>query len=309
MTCSGHVEHEPRPIPSLEGPGLLRRPDDRAAVRGGVGGSARCVVPQRDQPLFEHLARTLTPLGYAVLSYDRRTASDGSDTRWRCRQTTPWLPWPRSAPVEIDVPRACTDSAREPGRLPSPLLRPRTSSFLVLLGSCGVSPAVQMRYYTDELLRRAGYGDPTRAQLRALRLAVEDVLRGQGDRERAADLLAAAASEPWFSLAYLAPRAADTGRALARHGLRPGTDVPWDLVSDLADLRRRRGVRTRRKPASRPGDAPPGRGQPRAGHRGPATGAGTSPRPPRPRRTWTFPVSDISPEYAVALEWVGRTRS
>lgn len=37
--------------------------------------------------------------------------------------------------------------------------------FLALVGCCGVSPAVQMRYYTDELLRRAGYGATDRAQL------------------------------------------------------------------------------------------------------------------------------------------------
>ena len=62
-----------------------------------------------------------------------------------------------------------------------------------------------MRYYTDELLRRAGYGTEDRDRLRALRLALEDVLRGDGDREPAGELLAAAVAEPWFPLAYLRP--------------------------------------------------------------------------------------------------------
>jgi pimeloyl-ACP methyl ester carboxylesterase len=34
---------------------------------------------------------------------------------------------------------------------------------------------------------------------------MEDVLRGNGDRDRTARLLAQAASEPWFSMAYLDP--------------------------------------------------------------------------------------------------------
>ena len=62
-----------------------------------------------------------------------------------------------------------------------------------------------MRYCTDEPLRRAGYDEKARAQLLALRVAVEDVLRGAGDREAAADLLAEAATEPWFPMAYLPP--------------------------------------------------------------------------------------------------------
>ena len=106
-------------------------------------------------------------------------------------------------------------------------------SFLVLLGSCGVSPAVQMRFYTDELLRRAGYDDAARAQLRALRLAVEDVLRGQGDRDATAGLLAAGASEPWFPLAYLSI-------ASCRHRTSSGTT--WTMTPN------RRSVGSRVRP-------------------------------------------------------------
>jgi hypothetical protein len=60
-----------------------------------------------------------------------------------------------------------------------------------------------MRFYTDGLLRRAGYGIEDRDRLRALRLALEDVIRGDGDRQRAGELRAAAVAEPWFPLAYL----------------------------------------------------------------------------------------------------------
>src|SRR5262245_20072933 len=49
---------------------LLREPARKAV--GGVVALHGAGLPQRDQPLFSHLARILGPLGYAVLSYDRR---------------------------------------------------------------------------------------------------------------------------------------------------------------------------------------------------------------------------------------------
>ena len=62
-----------------------------------------------------------------------------------------------------------------------------------------------MRYYTDELLRRAGYNDTDRDDLRQLRFAIEAILRGAGNREEAERLLNAAVTQPWFKLAYLYP--------------------------------------------------------------------------------------------------------
>lgn len=88
-------------------------------------------------------------------------------------------------------------------------------TWLALVGCSGVSPAVQMRFHTDEMLRRAGFDQSDRDQLSRLRLAVEDVLRGQGDREATGALLARAATRPWFPLAYLPPEL-------------PPVDFRWD---------------------------------------------------------------------------------
>ena len=41
-------------------------------MRGGIIALHGALLPQRNQPLFAHLAETLTPLGYVVASYDRR---------------------------------------------------------------------------------------------------------------------------------------------------------------------------------------------------------------------------------------------
>jgi uncharacterized protein len=173
-------------------------------VRGGVVALHGASLPQRDQPLFEHLARTLTPFGYAVLSYDRRTAPGSGDTPLDV-QAEDALVAAATLAAETAAPVGVFGFSQGAWAAALAASRSAEVEFLVLVGCCGVSPAIQMRYYTDELLRRAGYGAGDRAQLHDLRLAVEDVLRGNDDRPRAADLLAAAATEPWFELTYLRP--------------------------------------------------------------------------------------------------------
>jgi pimeloyl-ACP methyl ester carboxylesterase len=181
---------------------MLRAPDAGVGLRGGIVALHGSSLPQRDQPLFEHLAATVTPLGFAVASFDRRAWSAGADTPLRVQAAD------ASSVVELLRARlrvpiglfgfsqgawsAAMAAADDPG-----------VAFLVLVGCCGVSPAEQMRFHTDELLRRAGYDGTDRAQLRELRLAIEAIRRGGGDRERAGRLLRSAAARPWFHLAYL----------------------------------------------------------------------------------------------------------
>jgi len=188
----------------IAGPCLLRVPDDGVAVRGGVVALHGAALPQRDQPLFEHLARTLTPTGHAVLSYDRRAATDGGDTPLEA-QAEDALAAVEALRTEIDAPVGLFGFSQGAWAAALAASRSPHLAFLALVGCCGVSPAVQMRFYTDELLRRAGYDDEDRTRLRAARLAVEDVLRGYGDRRAAAELLATAAAQPWFPMAYLGP--------------------------------------------------------------------------------------------------------
>jgi uncharacterized protein len=191
-------------IPTLDGPGLLRVPEPQVAVRGGVVPLHGAAFPERDQPLFEHLARTLTPLGYAVLSFDRRPSPDGDDTSLDA-QATDALAALTALAAETGAPVGLFGFSQ--GAWAAALAASRSTDvrFLALLGCSGVSPALQMRYYTSELLRRAGYDEAARARLLELRIAVEEVLRGTGDRGEAGDLLAQANAEPWFSMAYLPP--------------------------------------------------------------------------------------------------------
>ncbi len=189
------------PLPGLGRTGLLRRPDDGVPLRGGVVALHGASDPSRRQPLFDHLADTITPLGFAVLSYDRRASASG-DVPLRVQADDALgaagaLAESVGAPVGVyafsqGAWAACL-AAADPGG----------PAFLALVGCSGVSPGEQMRYYTDQRLLRAGFDeDARRLQLEA-RSALEDVFRGTGDRAATAAALSAAAREPWFDLVYL----------------------------------------------------------------------------------------------------------
>lgn len=205
-------------IPGV-GAGLLRRPDaDRP--RGGVVALHGAARPERSQPLFDHLADTLVPLGLAVLSYDRRSSGDDSDIPLihqsaDARQALVTLADHIDAPVGLfgfsqGAWAACVAAATDADPPERMLV-----SFMMLLGCSGVSPAEQMRFYTDERLRRAGYDSSARTRARELRVGLEDTFRRLVDPAVTDAALRAAGDEPWFGLTYLPPRA-------------PGPDAMWE---------------------------------------------------------------------------------
>ncbi len=206
-------------IPGV-GLGLLRRPDVDDRLRGGIVALHGASRPERSQPLFDHLSQTLVPLGYAVLSYDRRAKVNGSDVsladqaadaRGALAVLTSYL----DSPVGLFAFSqgawvACVAAAIDTRQSQRSLV-----SFMALLGCSGVSPAAQMRFHTDELLRRSGYDGEVRARARALRSGLEDTFRGLVDPAVTSAALAAASVEPWFELTYLPPRT-------------PPPDESWD---------------------------------------------------------------------------------
>lgn len=188
-------------LPGLDRIALVQRPDGDVPIRGGLVALHGASDPSRRQPLFNHLAETVTPLGYAVLSYDRRPALQGdvpldiqaADAVAAARVLAEDL----AAPVGFyafsqGAWAACLAAAGADG-----------PDFLALVGCSGVSPGRQMRYYTDQLLLRAGVDEHARTLQLEARSALEDVFRGIGDRAATAGLLEAAAREPWFGSAYL----------------------------------------------------------------------------------------------------------
>ena len=295
-------------LPALDGPGLLRAPDEELPVSGGLVALHGAALPQREQPLFDHLARVLTPLGYAVLTYDRRAAPGGGDTPLEV-QADDALSAASSLRAEIDAPVGVFGFSQGAWAAALAASRSPEMAFLALVGCCGVSPAVQMRYYTDELLRRAGYGPEDRDRLRTLRLAVEDLLRGHGDRERAGELLAAAVTEPWFPLAYLRPEL-------------PAPDERWhdmdyDPEPTFGSVRCPTLLIYGADEECVPADASKEAWQRAARSSGPSDltivdlpGCGHFPAAAEASADLTFPVADISADYTGALErwFVARQR-
>ncbi len=189
------------PLPGLGRTGLLRQPDNGVPLRGGVVALHGASDPSRRQPLFDHLADTITPLGFAVLSYDRRESASG-DVPLRLQADDALaaagvLAEGVEAPVGVyafsqGAWAACV-AAADPGG----------PAFLALVGCSGVSPGKQMRYFTDQRLLRAGFDEDARRRQLEARAALEDVFRGKGDRAATSVALSAVAQEPWFDLAYL----------------------------------------------------------------------------------------------------------
>lgn len=186
----------------LPGPAILRMPHGEVvgglvALHGARDGRAR-------QPLFDQIGEALAPLGVAVVSYDRR-ATEGGDT-----------------PLAVQAADALAAVHALKGRLRRPVgifgfsqgawaatiaASDPAVDFLVVLGCSAVSPAEQMRFYTDELLRRRGFSEQDRARNREVRRQLEDCWRHTPvvDRRRQElnTALQAAATQPWFRFAYL----------------------------------------------------------------------------------------------------------
>lgn len=183
-------------------PATLDPPPD-GPVRGAVVVLHGSGMPQRSYFLYEHLAREFPTAGVAVLRFDRRPREQGD------------------VPVTVqadDALAAVEELRRRIGDVPVGLWgwsqgtwpasavaarRAELISFLVLVGTCGVSPAVQMRYATAQQLLLHGYGDAELGELTRLREALENAVRGHIDRGTAQAVIDRYADRPWFPIAYV----------------------------------------------------------------------------------------------------------
>jgi dipeptidyl aminopeptidase/acylaminoacyl peptidase len=161
----------------------LTIPDGR--VRGGLVPLHPADEPSREQFLFRHLAHILPPRGVAVLRFDRRPSRDERDVplELQAKDALAGLHALRQVPGVGEARLGLWGFSQ--GTWAAPLaasIAPEAVAFLTLIASTGVTPAWQMRYGTDEQLRRAGYGDEARTALATLRVAYEDYLRGDAER-------------------------------------------------------------------------------------------------------------------------------
>jgi uncharacterized protein len=173
-------------------------------ARGGLIPLHGAEAGDRSFFLYEHLAQVLPGRGIAVLRYDRRPVCAGEDV---------------PLAVQAGDARAAIGFLRDriggrpvglwgfsQGGWAAPLAAATWAAevaFLILVSSCGVSPAAQMRFGTAEQLRRHGYGEDDLRQLDTVRAAAGEYLRGDRGRRSAQALVDDAAGRPWFRHAYI----------------------------------------------------------------------------------------------------------
>ena len=256
-------------------------------------------MPEREQPLFTHLAQALTPAGCAVLSFDRREcegdvplAVQAQDAMWAAAALR----------GEIDAPIGLFGFSQGAWAAGLAASLSDDFAFLIVVGCSGVSPAEQMRYFTDEALRRAGVSGAERIQARELRLAMESVWRGAGDRTLTRRLLADAARRPWFDFVYLPAELPAEGELWA--------DVDYDPRPSFEQVRCPALVMYGEDEESVPSSRSKDVWQRAAETSGNADvtivdlpGCGHFPATPRPlEQLLNIPVEDISSEYTATLQ-------
>lgn len=176
--------------------------------------------PLRAAPLYRHLTEMLPPLGVAVLIYDRRGSGESGgtlDTSDYSMLADDAVAAARhlKADARIDPARIGIWGLSQGGWL-ALLAAARSSDvrFVVSIAAPVVPPDVQMMYRSENALRIKGYSEEDIAQMRATRQAIDNYMRGTGDRATAQRLTDAAKIKPWFGLLYLGQTVGD--RATSR---------------------------------------------------------------------------------------------
>jgi uncharacterized protein len=177
-------------------------------------------APLRDLPLYQHLKEMLPALGIAVFVYDRRgSGKSGGDL-----QASDYALLADDAIAAVRMLKA--DTRIDPRRVGiwglsqggwlALLAASRSSepAFVIAVSAPLVSPDVQMMFRSTNVLRVNGYPQAEIEQMTAMRQAVDDYMRGSGDRAAAQRLVDAAKMKPWFKFLYMGETVAD--RATSR---------------------------------------------------------------------------------------------
>jgi pimeloyl-ACP methyl ester carboxylesterase len=177
-------------------------------------------APLRELPLYQHLKEMLPALGIAVFIYDRRGSGksggdlEASDYTLLADDAIAAVRMLK-ADTRIDPQRVGIWGLSQGGWL-SLLAASRSSepAFIIAVSAPLVSPDVQMMFRSTNSLRVNGYPQADIEQMIATRKAVDDYMRGSGDRATAQRLVDAAKMKPWFKLLYMGETVAD--RATSR---------------------------------------------------------------------------------------------
>jgi pimeloyl-ACP methyl ester carboxylesterase len=194
-------------------------------------------APLRDLPLYQHLKEMLPALGIAVFIYDRR----GSGNSEGDLQTSDYALLAEDATAAVRMLKA--DTRIDPHRVGiwglsqggwlALLAASRSSdpAFIVAVSAPLVSPDVQMLFRSTNVLKVNGYSQADIEQMIATRTAVDDYMRGSGDRATAQRLVDAAKTKPWFKFLYMGDTVADRATSRWRK------EIEFDPLRTLGGIR------------------------------------------------------------------------
>ena len=219
----------------------------------------------RDLPLYQHLKDLLPALGYAVFIYDRRGSGRSAGKRAGTDFNTladDGLAALRmlAADKRINARKIGFWGLSQGGWL-SVLAAARSQqvAFAISVSAPLTTPDVQMNFAVGNILRVKGFADEDIRAAISTRTAVDDFMRGRGDRPAVERMLADAAKRPWFRYCYISPMLDDPAHSqwAKEITLDPittlnrvrcpvlilfGADDPWvpvrisaDLLSKMAD--------------------------------------------------------------------------
>lgn len=171
--------------------------------------------PLQDAVLYTHLKQMLPAMGIAVFTYDRRGYGKSGGTQKNVgfqilADDAVAAVKMLEADARIDPKRVGIWGLSQGGWL-SLLAASGNSkvSFVVSISAPVVTPDVQMMFLTDNAMRVFGYAQPEIDQMRETRKAVDDYMRGTGDRATAQCMIDAAKDRPWFPLTYMGATVGD----------------------------------------------------------------------------------------------------
>lgn len=171
--------------------------------------------PLQDAPLYTHLKQMLPPMGIAVFTYDRRGngksegSQKGNGFQLLADDAVAAVKMIK-ADARIDPKRVGIWGLSQGGWL-SMLAATRSSDvrFVVSIAAPVVTPDVQMMFLTDNAMRIFGYPQVEIDQMRATRKAVDDYMRGTGDRASAQRMIDVVKDRPWYPMTYMGKTVGD----------------------------------------------------------------------------------------------------
>lgn len=191
----------------------------------------------RDALLYRHLKEMLPPLGIAVFAYDRRGSGQSGgnleDSDYaRLADDAIAAVQMLKADARIDPERIGVWGLSQGGWL-SLLAAQRSSDvrFVVSISAPVVTPDVQMMFRSENSMRINGYPQAEIDQMWAMRKAVDDYMRGTGDRAAAQALVDAAKTKPWFDLLYMGATVSDRATSRWRK------EIEYDPLPTLAQVK------------------------------------------------------------------------